>query len=131
MNGTYTLNCQRNDFYSTNESLLRNRLITTQQSKPESFGKNSEQSFVTQSNRSLSSETIRRIPNKYPKREQQPSVSLNLTQNFVFALFLLLLFCFVIFLSLPVVLKTSCDFQSMNFQFTIERLPQNNNCIKL
>ncbi len=80
-------------------------------------------SFSTQSNDQTSSDV------KYEKK-QNLSLTANLTQTFVFAIFLLLLFCFVIFLSLPVVFKTSCDFNSMNFQFTVESVPQNNYCIK-
>jgi hypothetical protein len=80
-------------------------------------------SFSTQSNDQTSSDV------KYEKNENL-NLTANLTQTLVFAIFLLLLFCFVIFLSLPVVFKSSYDFDSMNFQITFESVPQNKYCIK-
>jgi hypothetical protein len=115
---------QRNSFYS--DAFLRTRFIGKY--RENSIGMTTEEtsisgSFSTQSNDQTSSDI------KYEKNENL-SLTANLTQTFVFAIFLLLLFCFVIFLSLPVVFKSSCDFNSMNFQFTVESVPQNNYCIK-
>ena len=92
----------------------------------------SEESGLTLQNPLISSKNRKKTTNESPKYVEQHKQSflVCLTQKIVFALFVLILFCFVIFLSLPVVLKTSCDFNSMNFHFTIESLPQNNVCIK-
>jgi len=119
---------QRNCFYNynSNDALLRTRLIGKYRTN--SIGLSSEQTSVSGS---LSTLTVDKTSNKsFSENLKRESLSANLMQTFVFAIFLLLLFCFVIFLSLPVVFKSTCDFNSMNFHFTIESLPQNNFCIK-
>lgn len=126
---SYMFDTQRNDFSVIRE---KTHLISQQMySRESSVESHSQESDVTQVTGSLSTLTIKKASDYCPQHTHyKPSLAHQLTQNFVLALFLLLFFSFVIFLSLPVVLKTSCDLNSLHFHLTVESLPQNEICIK-
>ncbi|XP_054164591.1 uncharacterized protein LOC128962252 isoform X2 [Oppia nitens] len=125
-----------------NESIVRNRITSKHIVRPLTIDGSSrssrEDSYsnVSQMNDSLSSLSINRRQHLKPvetvvnNETTLQRVVHSLTQSLIIALFVLILFCFVIFLSLPVTFRTQFDFNSMNFQLSVENVPQYDVCIK-